>query len=46
MSGQPSAGDVGETTVPELLAYRHLGVAAVLLNDPRLALEAGQHEHD
>jgi glycerophosphoryl diester phosphodiesterase len=40
MCGAPGRGDVGETTVPELLAYRRAGITGVILNDPRLALEA------
>ncbi len=40
MCGAPGRGDVGETTVPELLAYRRAGIAGVILNDPRLALAA------
>ncbi len=31
---------VGETTTPELLAQRRAGVAATILNDPRLVLAA------
>jgi len=31
---------VGETTLPDLLAQRRAGVAATILNDPRLALAA------
>ena len=44
MCGSPGRGDVGETTVPELLAYRRAGVAGVILNDPRLALEANARD--
>ena len=44
MCGGPSRGDVGETTVPELLAYRRRGIDAVLLNDPRLAIEANSRD--
>ena len=40
MCGSPSRGDVGETTVPELMALRRAGIAAVLLNDPRLGVAA------
>lgn len=40
MCGSPSKGDVGETTVDELVAYRRLGLTTVLLNDPRLGVAA------
>jgi hypothetical protein len=40
MCGAPSRGDVGETTVDDVIGYRRRGVAGVILNDPRLALAA------
>ena len=40
MCGTPSRGDVGVTTLRELLGYRRRGIDGVLLNDPRLALAA------
>jgi glycerophosphoryl diester phosphodiesterase len=40
MCGAPAVGSVGETTVAELVAYRRIGIAGVILNDPRLALAA------
>jgi glycerophosphoryl diester phosphodiesterase len=40
MCGAPGRGEVGETTVPELLDYRRAGIAGVILNDPRPALAA------
>jgi glycerophosphoryl diester phosphodiesterase len=40
MCGSPSRGDVGETTLTDLLTYRRDGFAGVILNDPRLALAA------
>ncbi len=42
MCGQPALGTVGETTVAELCHYRQLGIDAVLLNDPRLAIAANE----
>lgn len=46
MCGSPALGDVGEATLPELLAYRRSGVAAVLLNDPRLGVAANEYQLD
>jgi hypothetical protein len=40
MCGGPSRGDVGETTLTDLLTYRRDGLTGVILNDPRLALAA------
>ena len=40
MCGSPSRGDVGETTLPDLLDYRRHGFDGAILNDPRLALAA------
>ena len=40
MCGSPSRGDVGETTVAELVAHRRRGIGTVLLNDPRLGVAA------
>ena len=40
MCGAPAHGEVGETTLPELVALRRAGVAAALLNDPRLGIAA------
>lgn len=46
MCGGPAHGDVGETTLAELLDYRRCGLDAVLLNDPRLAITANAIELD
>lgn len=44
MCGSPAAGDVGEATVAEVLDYRRRGVAAVLLNDPRVGAAANARD--
>lgn len=40
MCGGASRGDVGETTLPDLLDYRRHRFDGAILNDPRLALAA------
>lgn len=40
MCGRRTEGEVGIATREDLLAYRRLGVAGAILNDPRLAVQA------
>jgi glycerophosphoryl diester phosphodiesterase len=44
MCGVPNENRAGNATVQELLLYRRLGADGVILNDPRLALEANSRE--
>lgn len=44
MCGAPDESRAGNATLQELLFYRRMGVEGVILNDPRLALEANSWE--
>jgi glycerophosphoryl diester phosphodiesterase len=45
MCGVPNENRAGNATLQELLFYRRMGAEGVILNDPRLALEANSKDY-
>lgn len=45
MCGVPNENRAGNATLQELLFYRRIGAEGVILNDPRLALEANSKDY-